>query len=141
MTNKPEQDGESGNTIEISDMKYHIFEVRVPPAGHSLSLPSPWAEEGPEAQTGPVSLATAGRARARTQSQASRSGRAGLHFLWRLKWAWGDPDCSGGLQLREREQGAQGTGAEAWAGSLPGACVPPSRSLWRQSECSGLLLV
>lgn len=27
MTNKSEQDGDSSKTIEISDMKYHIFQV------------------------------------------------------------------------------------------------------------------
>lgn len=28
MTNKPEQDSSNRKTIEISDMKYHIFQVR-----------------------------------------------------------------------------------------------------------------
>lgn len=32
MTNKSEQDGDSSKTIEISDMKYHIFQVRGPGA-------------------------------------------------------------------------------------------------------------
>lgn len=30
MTNKSEQDGDGGKTIEISDMKYHIFQVGGP---------------------------------------------------------------------------------------------------------------
>lgn len=30
MTNKSEQDGDSSKTIEISDIKYHIFQVRGP---------------------------------------------------------------------------------------------------------------
>lgn len=41
MTNKSEQDGESSKTIEISDMKYHIFWVRVDVyagASHFLAL-------------------------------------------------------------------------------------------------------
>lgn len=46
MTNKSEQDGDSSKTIEISDIKYHIFQVRGP-QGCTLtesSLRSPsWA--------------------------------------------------------------------------------------------------
>lgn len=37
MTNKSEQDGDSSKTIEISDIKYHIFQVCGPyPSGHSV---------------------------------------------------------------------------------------------------------
>lgn len=42
MTNKSEQDGDSSKTIEISDMKYHIFQVggsQQPRVSHSLALP------------------------------------------------------------------------------------------------------
>ena len=36
MTNKSEQDGNGSKTIEISDMKYHIFQVCGPPGSGGL---------------------------------------------------------------------------------------------------------
>lgn len=40
MTNKSEQDGDNSKTIEISDMKYHIFQVCVSRFGGDASFPS-----------------------------------------------------------------------------------------------------
>lgn len=36
MTNKSEQDGDSSKTIEISDIKYHIFQVCGPQSCYLL---------------------------------------------------------------------------------------------------------
>lgn len=40
MTNKSEQDGDSSKTIEISDIKYHIFQVCEPQSCALLDSPS-----------------------------------------------------------------------------------------------------
>lgn len=47
MTNKSEQDGDSSKTIEISDMKYHIFQVCGPCCSSFLKdAPPPGAPPG-----------------------------------------------------------------------------------------------
>lgn len=40
MTNKSEQDGDNSKTIEISDIKYHIFQVCGPQSCSVLESPS-----------------------------------------------------------------------------------------------------